>query len=322
MLSAILYCFYMNGLFTLLRERKSGCWVGGVFFGMIGYSDDNWILAPSRSALQEMLSTCEEYAMLHNLKFSTDPNPTKCKTKCIAFLKKPRDLSPVMLCGNPLPWVESGKHLGNFFSNKIDGMRQDIRVKRAKYIDRCNELLQEFHFAHPRTKLKMMEIYNSHFTGSPLWDLFSPEAVMLENTWNRNVRLTFDLPLQTHRYFVCPMSESPHLRFILMKRFLSFIKKLELSTKPAIRHLYGVVQKDVQSITGSNIKKILMLLNKEEISQVAPSDTLALQYNPVTEENEWRIKLLKELVEIRHGNLNVDLSEEEINEIITDICTT
>ena len=65
-----------------------------------------------------------------------------------------------------------------------------------------------------------------------------------------------------------------------------------------------------------------MLLNKEEISQVAPSDTLALQYNPVTEENEWRIKLLKELVEIRHGNLNVDLSEEEINEIITDICTT
>ena len=54
-LSAILYCFYMNGLFALLRERKAGCWVKGILYGMIGYSDDNWLLAPSRPALQEML---------------------------------------------------------------------------------------------------------------------------------------------------------------------------------------------------------------------------------------------------------------------------
>ena len=207
------------------RERKSGCWVSGEFFGMIGNSDDNWILAPSRTALQEMISTCEEYATKHNLIFSTDPNPRKCKTKCIAFLKKPRDLLPVFLCGNPLPWVESGQHLGNSFLNKIDGMGQDIKVKRAKFIDKSNELMQEFRFAHPRIKLKMNEIYNSHFTGSPIWDLFSREAVMLENTWNRNVRLMFDLPLQTHRYFVCPLSESNHLRFILMKRFLTFAEK-------------------------------------------------------------------------------------------------
>jgi hypothetical protein len=155
-----------------------------------------------------------------------------------------------------------------------------------------------------------------------MWDLFSPEAVMLENSWNRNVRLTFDLPLQMHRYFVCPMSESPHLRFILTKRFLSFIKKLELSSKPAVRHLFKVVEKDVQSITGSKIRKILISLKKKEISQVAPSDTMALEYNPVTKENEWQIKLLKELVEIRHGHLNVDLTSEEIEEMITDICTT
>ena len=54
-LSAILYCFYMNGLFALLRERKAGCWVKGVFYDIIGYSDDIWLLAPPRPALQKML---------------------------------------------------------------------------------------------------------------------------------------------------------------------------------------------------------------------------------------------------------------------------
>jgi hypothetical protein len=83
-----------------------------------------------------------------------------------------------------------------------------------------------------------------------------------------------------------------------------------------------VVKKDVQSITGSNIKKILISLKKEDIGQVAPSDALTIKYNPVTEENEWRIKLLKELIEIRHGQLNVDLTAEKIEEMIIDICTT
>ena len=71
---------------------------------------------------------------MHNLKFSMDPNPNKCKTKCIAFLKKERDISSLYLCGNPLPWVKSGKHLGLFFTDKIDGMKHDIMVKRAMFI--------------------------------------------------------------------------------------------------------------------------------------------------------------------------------------------
>ena len=40
-LSAIIYCFYMNGLFALLREGRAGCWVKGEFYGMVGYSHDN-----------------------------------------------------------------------------------------------------------------------------------------------------------------------------------------------------------------------------------------------------------------------------------------
>ena len=101
-LSAIAYCFYMEDLFTLLTQRRSGCWVLDQYHGIFGYSDDNWILAPSLGALQDMLQTCEEYAATHNLRFSTDTNPNKCKTKLLAFLRKPRPLPSLSLCGNPL----------------------------------------------------------------------------------------------------------------------------------------------------------------------------------------------------------------------------
>jgi hypothetical protein len=147
------------------------------YIGILGYSDDSLLLAPSLDSLQEMLKVCEEYAQGHNLRFSTDKNPSKSKTKCMAFLIRDRPLPPLQLCGNPLPWVSSGKHLGITIDNKIDGMNGDLKKKRAEYIDKNNEILQEFGFSHPKTKILINSIYNCPLSGSSLWDLFSKEAV-------------------------------------------------------------------------------------------------------------------------------------------------
>ena len=76
-LAAIAYCIYCEELFAVLRRRHSGCWVRGHYMGIFGYSDDTWVLPPSLSALQDILNTCEEYAAMHNLKFSTDVDPKK-----------------------------------------------------------------------------------------------------------------------------------------------------------------------------------------------------------------------------------------------------
>ena len=35
---------------------------------MLGYADDDWLLAPSLDALQDMLNTCEKYNTEHGLK--------------------------------------------------------------------------------------------------------------------------------------------------------------------------------------------------------------------------------------------------------------
>ena len=84
---------------------RSGCWINIDFVGILGYADDNFLLSPTLDGLQEMLNTCADYAFEHNLTFSTNENPKKSNTKCMAFLHKKRSLKELTLCGKRLPWV-------------------------------------------------------------------------------------------------------------------------------------------------------------------------------------------------------------------------
>ena len=92
---------------------------------------------------QEMIKTCEDFGNEHGLKFSTDPIPHKCKTKYIPYLLEERALRPMKLCNNNLPWVNSGKHLGTNLNTHCNGMKEEMKGKRAMYIDKNNELIQQ-----------------------------------------------------------------------------------------------------------------------------------------------------------------------------------
>ena len=109
-----------------------------------------------------MLKISESYASDHNLIFSTDADPNKNKTMYIVFQQKVADIKPVVLCGNPLPWVFEGKHLCNSFDNCKDITDRDIRIKRTKFINRGNELSQELFFACPRKKMKITSFIDIH----------------------------------------------------------------------------------------------------------------------------------------------------------------
>ena len=97
-------------------------------------------------------------------------------------------------------------------------MKQEI----ASYIDRNCSINQEFHFAHPTTKIRLNSIYNCHFSGSQVWNLFSKGATRFEGTYNRSIKVTAELPLQTHRYVMEPLTDSRHMKIKLMKNYLVF----------------------------------------------------------------------------------------------------
>ena len=107
---------YMDPLLEQLRSLGVGCHVGGLWYGAVCFADDLVLLAPARTAAEMMLQCCEEYALEHNLHFSTDPAPAKSKSKSIFITGKMRHQTcpdHLMLLGQKLPWVAQAAHLGH-----------------------------------------------------------------------------------------------------------------------------------------------------------------------------------------------------------------
>ena len=102
-LSPLLFSIYLDDLLRALRKLGLGCHIGGVWYGACGYADDLVLLAPNRDVLQRMLKVCEDYAVEHNLSFSTDPVPAGSKTKCMLFCIQ-------IHCSEDLPWVKVAEH--------------------------------------------------------------------------------------------------------------------------------------------------------------------------------------------------------------------
>ena len=197
--SPLFFSIYIDGMISILRESGLGCKIDLFYYGVLGYADDLLLMSASRSGLQAMVNLCETYAKVMKLKFSTNVDPVKSKTKCLAFSKvknlKER-LAPIILNGNPLPWVDRVKHLGNILESD-NSMRADCLAKRGKFIGKVNSLLQEFSFVESSVMVRILAIYVTAFYGSTLWNLYSSEVTKLFSSWNVTMRKVFELPWTT-----------------------------------------------------------------------------------------------------------------------------
>ena len=111
-----------------------------------------------------------------------------------------------------------------------------------------------------------------------------------------------------------------HLKAVLIGRFISFTHKLEESNKKSVKHLYKTIKNDVKSITGSNRRHIILLLDKNDDSDPTIKDNLDVKYHPVQDDNIWKVNCVKELIEVLHGDLELDYNRKEIKTMIESLC--
>ena len=133
----------------------------------------------------------------------------------------------------------------------------------------------------------------------------------------------WDLSIKTHKYFIESLSERKHIKSVLIKRFLSFIEHLKKSPKIVARKLLKTIKHDTSSVTGSNLRNIMLLVKKTTIEDLNPTESDNVQYCPVDEDNIWKIGVAKELLEVQSGNMELpNFKFKEIQQMISFICTT
>ena len=309
-LSPPLFSLYLNDLLTELRALNVGCHMGGRWIGATCYADDLLLLAPTRSAMQAMLKVCESYAEKHNIAFSTHEDPAKSKTKCMYICgdMKRRDFPACLkLNGKSLPFVTTPTHVGHELSQ--DGTTTtDIKIKRAKFIDKSIEIRETFSFADPIQILQAVNIYCCDHYGSMLWDLYGDMAGQYYRYWNMCAKLAWNCPRSTHSYFVtCQLAaDFVSIRTKILGTYVKFFKTLLNSKCPEVALVANLVGRDVQSTTGKNIARLPEEtgLNPWVATPFMIKKVLTENEATVPEEDKWRLPLLEKLILQRYAMEN------------------
>ena len=324
--SPAFWSVYLDPLFAELRREGVGCHLAGMWMGAVGYADDIILLAPSRAAAQRMLATCEQFAATNNIRFSTDANPDKSKSKAIHVtglrgggLQKP---APLMLCGRALPWVARAEHLGHALSE--DGtMRRDAREKRAQFIDMSVKIRETFAFAHPTEQLEAITKYCTSIYGSNLYDFSDAEFEMICNAWKTGVKLAWDVHRGCRTYLVQQvLAPGIHsLRVNLLVRFRKFFRSLLTSPSPEVQVAALLAARDLRSSVGSNLD----LLRKEtglDPWTCSPGQLRAALVQAeevsVPPEDAWRVPYVWKLLEERlhHYYCGDNMEEQRVRGLL------
>ena len=328
-LSPTLFCAYLDVLLKTLRNSGLGCQIGGEYLGALGYADDVILLSPSRESLQLMLKICEDFSHEHSMQFSTDPVPSKSKTKCLHFTTKERKVKPLILNGDELPWVERASHLGNNLTTKVSlnplGMdsSSDLLQKRAIFFQKVHELKQAYGFYNPRIICEIIHIFACSFYGSPLWSLNSEEHMKLNRSWNTVIKMVWDLPYATHRRFLESLTDIPHLQSMLHGRYIGFIENLSMTKKPHLQILFNICLHNQSCNTGQNVSYLMRTYESFDIRTLILEryQIKSKRIHPLLEDETWKIEMIEEMCLANKGSIESNCEEKDIETLLEIICT-
>jgi hypothetical protein len=314
-LSPILFNVYIDELVLKLKKGKNGCWVGSEFYGCLIYADDIMLLAPT-------VTVGTEKGLQFNEK----------KTVCIHFHNKAHrdknsNLPNIYLNGKSLKWCLQVKHLGHILSCCGD-FKNDIAYRKGKFIACVNNILTEFAFAHPTTKIKLLQMYGTSFYGSCLWDLFSTAAEKLYISWNIAIRKLCNLPYRTHTRFLEPVSGISHLRYILKLRYITFVQSLMRSQNSLVQNILKYSITNHLSPSGLKLSRIL---NEYDICRLSDyvlhlpclHSVFTAKYKAKHVLNEMEcshVSVIKDIVNCKEGIYTCCLLKEEMNDILHVLC--
>jgi hypothetical protein len=180
-LSPTLFNIYMDDLSKKLAHLGVGCKINNVSVNHLFYADDTVLMAPSPTALQRLISTCEIYGKCNEIIYNTS------KTVCMSFLTKSLlkfSIPSIYINGCQLQQVHEYKYLGVYItSNKNDS--RDLQRQLRYIYSKGNMLVRKFGKCSEEVKRQLFRSYCYNMYCAHLWSNY-PEAKL------RNVKVAYN----------------------------------------------------------------------------------------------------------------------------------
>ena len=260
------------------------------------------------------------------MQFSTDPVPSKSKSKCLFMCGKSTNVkypAKLQLNGKDLPWVPTATHLGHELHQNCN-MDHDIRIKRAQFINESIEIRDTFSFAQPEQVLQAIKVYCGHYYGSMLWELDGDMVGQYCRAWNTCVKLTYGVPRSTHTYLVENLLAKKFIpvRTELMSRFVQFYCSLLQSPSKEVQTMAIMVKNDARTTTARNLEFIQKESGLDFTNLTANGVRSAVPRTPIPENMEWTVSLLPKLLKQRREIENTFLDTSFISISIDSLCSS
>ena len=114
-----------------------------------------------------------------------------------------------------------------------------------------------------------------------------------------------------------------HLKCSIQKRFVAFTEKLSNSPKHTVRYINRKIGKECRSITGANLRRIMLECDTESFNRPTRSEISRKGFEATPAGEEWRASMIRELIVVRDGVMGtIGWSPEEIEEALLHLCTT
>ena len=306
-ISPVLFCLYIDNLLIQLAQSGVGCYIGNTFVGALAYADDIVLVAPTPSALRQMLSICESYANLFNIKFNT--NKSKCML--VPGYKQAASSADMLseckfyLDGRLMENVQEFSHLGHIITTKL-GDTEDILNRRCRLIGQINSVLCYFKDLNSAVKVRLLNAYCLSLYGCELWDLGNSHIQAICVAYRKGLRRCFDLPYESHSFLLPGLAGTLPLFYEISKRSLRFVYKCLFGSSSLVRSVvwHSIHDMGCKSVVTSNIHSACKLFGLRYDSflhgKVCVGDD-SLFRTTLTEEKYRAIKFTDELIQLRDG---------------------
>ena len=135
--------------------------------------------------------------------------------------------------------------------------------------------------------------------------------------------MVWDLPFATHKRFLEPLTDIPHIQSMLHGRYVGFIGNLKSTSKPHLGMLFNLCRSDQSCNTGQNINFLSREWETLDLDKLISKKHLIKnsRINPLEEDEVWKIQMIQEMCLSKLGLLEGDSDENDTKTMLEIICT-